>query len=473
MVTRLRRPDGETRAPERIVHLGLGAFHRAHQAWYTGAVDTERAWGIAAFTGRRADAATTLAAQDGLYTLVERGPGGDEFTVVRSVVGAYDGADLARLSDAMAAPATAVVTLTVTEPAYLVGAAGFSVDDPDVAADLAAWHSTSAEMRPQMREPTPTPALTTMPARLAYGLDARRRAGARPLAVVSCDNLADNGRVARASVRGFAAAVNGALADWIDANVSFVSTSVDRITPRTTPADVELVATQCGYDDRAPVVTEPFSDWVLCGLFPAGRPAWERAGAIFVDDIAPWEQRKLWMLNGAHSLLAYLGLLRGRATVAEAIADDPCRRGVEALWQLVATHLTEPELDLPRYRRELLDRWRNPRIEHQLAQIGLAGSTKLRNRMVPLVEAEWARGATGNAGLHVVAAWAEYLSRLPSVSDELDAAAARLNDARGRSGIEQTRALLAVLEPAWARDDAVVELVAAQRRLVRTAVDEG
>ena len=153
-----------------------------------------------------------------------------------------------------------------------------------------------------------------------------------PLAVVCCDNLSNNGTVAHNAVVGMAGAWDADLAAWIDANVSFVSTSVDRITPRTTDADIAAVEAACGYRDNSPVVAEPFSNWVLSGDFPAGRPRWEDAGAVFVDEIEPYENRKLWLLNGAHSLLAYAGQLRGHTTVAEALADPLCLRAVESFW---------------------------------------------------------------------------------------------------------------------------------------------
>ena len=213
-------------APVRIVHLGLGAFHRSHQGWYTHQASDAAEWGIAAFTGRRPDAALALAEQDGLYTIVNRADGGDTFTVVSSIVEAVDGADVQRLAELVAAPATAVITLTITEAAYRLRADGqLDRAAPDVAADLALLASGSAN-----------PA--TPLGRLVLALAARRAAGAGPLAVVCCDNLSNNGTVAHNAVAGMAGAWDAGLAGWIDANVSFVSTSVDRITPRTTAADV-------------------------------------------------------------------------------------------------------------------------------------------------------------------------------------------------------------------------------------------
>ena len=326
-----RRLRPSAKAPVRIVHLGLGAFHRSHQAWFTHQASDAADWGIAAFTGRRPDAALALAEQDGLFTMVERADGGDSFTVVSSIVEAVDGADVQRLAELVSAPATAVVTLTITEAAYRLGADGhLDRTAPDVVADLAVLASGNGHP-------------TTPLGRLVLALAARRTAGAGPLAVVCCDNLSSNGTVAHNAVAGMAGAWDGGLAEWIDANISFVSTSVDRITPRTTDADIAAVQAACGYRDTSPVVAEPFSNWVLSGDFPAGRPHWEDAGAVFVADIEPYENRKLWLLNGAHSLLAYAGQLRGHTTVADALADPLCLQAVEKFWDEAETNLSGTE----------------------------------------------------------------------------------------------------------------------------------
>ncbi|AMB39212.1 MULTISPECIES: mannitol dehydrogenase family protein [Paenarthrobacter] len=418
-------------APVRIVHLGLGAFHRSHQAWYTQHAGDAGEWGIASFTGRRPDAATVLAAQDGLFTVVERSDAGDSFEVVGSIVEAVDGADVARFLDLLAAPSTAVVTLTITEAAYGLGAA-----------DLPVLLSGG--------EPT------TPVGRLVAGLAARKDHDAGPLAVVSCDNLSDNGNVARNGVLSLAREVDAGLAEWIGANVSFVSTSVDRITPRTTPEDVALVAESCGYLDDAPVVTEPFHNWVLSGDFPAGRPRWEDAGAVFVEDIEPYENRKLWLLNGAHSILAYAGQLRGHATVAEALEDTACRQAVEEFWDEAARHLPGEELQVPEYRTALLERFGNSRIAHHLAQIGVDGSTKLRMRAVPVLRAERGDGRTGAAAARMIAAWSAYVAAHPGGQDPQSEAIAQ---ADLLSGAARTQALLALLDDELARDGDVVQLV--------------
>ena len=433
-----------SRAPIRIVHLGLGAFHRSHQAWYTQHAGDAAEWGIASFTGRRPDAATVLAAQDGLFTVVERSDAGDSFEVIGSVVEAIDGADVARFAGLIAAPLTSVVTLTITEAAYGLGADGkLDANAPVLAADLAALIGRSR---------TPTTPL----GRLVFGLAARRNADAGPLAVVCCDNLANNGTVARNAVVGMAKAVDGGLAAWIDANVSFVGTSVDRITPRTTEADIDAVSAACGYRDDAPVVAEPFRNWVLSGDFPAGRPRWEDAGAVFVDEIEPYENRKLWLLNGAHSLLAYAGQLRGHKTVAEALADDSCREAVEAFWDEAAAHLHGEGLEIPAYRAALLERFGNSRIEHHLAQIALDGTTKLRMRALPVLRAERAAGRSGEATARVIAAWTAYTAAGSGIQDLQASGIASANLLEGSARIE---ALLSLIDADLAADRAVVDLV--------------
>jgi fructuronate reductase len=479
--------DAGSPAPVRIVHIGLGAFHRAHQAWYTDQADAGREWGIAAFTGRSPKAAEELNSQDGLYTLIERTGEGDNFSVLRSIVEAYDGADLASLSRLVAAPATAIVTMTVTEAAYYLGVDGrLDLASPVVAKDIAllraAWaegmttepgrevpatESGDGSLAPLSADTAGAPAgdagrerPASMAARLVVGLDARRRAQAGPIAVVSCDNLAANGTAARHAVLGTAAEVDEALAAWIDANVSFVDTSIDRITPRTTEADMADVAEATGYADVSPVVTEPFRSWVLSGDFPAGRPRWEDAGAVFVDEIEHFERRKLWLLNGAHSLMAYSGQLRGHETVAQALADPACAGWVEDFWNEAAAHLTEPELDVPGYRSALLERFANPRIAHYLAQIAMDGSSKLRMRAVPVLKAERAAGRTGAGAARMIAAWLGFLAEAARKGEQIrDAEAARIGDALALQGRDRTVALVGLLDAELAAEASVLELI--------------
>ncbi|GAB4005810.1 mannitol dehydrogenase family protein [Glycomyces albus] len=386
-------------APMRIVHLGLGAFHRAHQAWYTARAADAADWGIAAFTGRSSRTATLMAEQDCVYTLVERTPDGDRCEAVGSIVHASPGDEVESFAAAVANPAVAVLTLTVTEAGYRLDAGGEpDMRDPEVRGDAAVLRSLARG------EAAPTARPRTALGRVLWALDRRHRAGAPPLAVVPCDNLPDNGATVQRALELLADEVAPGRAEAVRRTAAFVSTSVDRITPRTGPADIAAVTAATGRHDAVPVVTEPFSDWVLCGEFPSGRPAWETAGARFTDDLAPWEARKLWLLNGAHTLLAATGPRRGHRTVAEAIADPVCRARTEALWDEAERHL--PDLGLRRYRSDLIERFANPRIEHRLDQIAEDALTKLRLRIAPVALAERAAGRSAAASAEAIAAWA-------------------------------------------------------------------
>ncbi|NUR16920.1 MAG: mannitol dehydrogenase family protein, partial [Dermatophilaceae bacterium] len=195
-------------------------------------------------------------------------------------------------------------------------------------------------------------------------------------------------------------------------NVSFVTTMVDRITPRTTDDDRAVVRELTGFDDVAVVPTEPFSEWVLAGDFPGGRPAWDAAGALVVDDVRPFERRKLWLLNGSHSLMAYAASILGHETVADAITDPVVRSWVEEWWDAAGPHLDLPADDVTAYRGALLDRYRNPGIRHLLAQIAADGSQKVPIRAVPVIRAELERGVAAPGATRLVAAWVAHLRGL-------------------------------------------------------------
>ncbi|WP_448852131.1 mannitol dehydrogenase family protein [Corynebacterium sp. 335C] len=420
-MTELNRTTGNlpAAAPVRLVHLGLGAFHRAHQVWYTMNAEADPAhpeWGYASFSGRSATVPDELTAQEGAYTLLVRSADGDEPVLVPTISEAHPGGDEERLTELVADPAVAVVTLTITE-------AGYS-DGPAIG-------------------------------RLVRALDARRAAGSGPIAVMSCDNLAGNGDTCRAAVLAAADDVSAELGEWVRANATFPTTSIDRITPRTDDDVVAAAEAATGLHDAAPVVTEPFASWIISGEFPAGRPDWEKAGAVFTDDIDPFENRKLWLLNGSHSLLAYLGQLHGHATIAEAIADEACRARVEEFWDAAARHLTEPaELDVPGYREALLERFGNPAIRHLLAQIAIDGATKLRMRSVPVTALERAAGRDARGAALPIAAWIAFLDGRDEVEDSRAAEVLEANAAADR-----VRALVAVLDDDLAADDGAVAMI--------------
>jgi fructuronate reductase len=244
---------------------------------------------------------------------------------------------------------------------------------------------------------------------------------------------------------------------WLASQVSFVTTSIDRITPKTTEADIALVKAATGWDDASPVITEPFKDWVLEGEFPLGRPAWQNAGAKFVDNIEPFENRKLWLLNGSHSLLAYAGSLRGHETVAEAIADEVCLGWVQDFWAEAVNHLPAAELDLDNYREALLARYRNSRIAHRLAQIAMDGSTKLRVRIAPTAKAELAAGREAQASAVAIGAWVEFvLAKQGVVEDSQAAAILSLVEA---GGADLPNKLVALIDGELADNQSFMDLV--------------
>ena len=433
-------------APVRLVHLGLGNFFRAHQAWYTDRAADAEHWGIAAFTGRSATVAEQLTAQDGLYTLVTRAADRDRFELVASLSRAHAAAEHEAWLEYCSAPELAAVTITVTEAGYMRRPdGGLDADRPDVRVDLDALRRD------------PSALVKTTPARLAAGLAARRRADAGPLALVPCDNVAGNGAIVARVVGDVAELVEPARASWIAESVSVVTTMIDRITPRTTPHDVETVLAATAHDDRSPVVTEPFTEWVLQGRFPGGRPRWEDAGATFTDDVTPFEHRKLWLLNGAHSLLAYAGSIRGHVTVAEAVADDTCREWLERWWSEASPHLALPAADVAAYRDALLARFANARMHDALARIAMDGSQKLPIRIVPVLRAERAAGRLPEGALRVIAAWVCHLRGAGAPVD--DAGADAVVPLAAGALREAVPLVVAALDPALGADTEVVAAV--------------
>ncbi len=431
----------------RVAHLGLGNFFRAHACWYTEHAPDAQDWGIAAFTGRSSsDLVGDLTAQEGLYTLVSRAGDGDRFEVLSSLSRAHVAADHDAWLTYFERSEVAAVTVTVTEAGYLRGPdGGLDTGRPEVQADVAALQRDPAAV------------VRTAPARLVAGAAARRRADVGPLALVPCDNTPGNGALAERVVHDLAELVDVDLAAWLEESFAIVTTMVDRITPRTAPEDVRAVLESTGLDDRCPVVTEPFHEWVLSGAFPAGRPAWEDAGATFTDDVTPYEHRKLWLLNGAHSLLAYAGSIRGHTTVADAVADETCRAWLEEWWEVASPHLDQPAQDVAAYRAALLERFANARMHDRLDRIAADGSEKLPIRILPVLRAERAAGRLPTGATRVLAAWICHLRGLGAPIDDARAedvvplAAGPLSEAVPR--------VLGRLDPALGADVDVVDAV--------------
>lgn len=435
---------GLERRPVRIVHLGLGAFFRAHQAWYTSEVDTNGEWGISAYTGRSPRAAEQLNSQDCLYTLIVRGAEGDDAQVISVISEAHAARDLEALCEDLRSPGVSLVTLTVTEAGYGTDAKGkLDRSNSAVRADLEALAQYGASAG-EGESDASLPTLETALARLVLGLDARRRAGAGAITIVPCDNLPGNGPLTRGVIDEFAACLGAEAATWIKDNVSVTSTSIDRITPKATDADRATAKELTGFDDASPVVTEPFASWIIEGEFVGDRPAWEKAGAIFTDDLEPYENRKLWLLNGAHTLLANAAVNRGYETVAEAIGDREVRAEVETLWDEASRYLPE-EVEAPAYREALLERFENPNIKHLLSQIGNDSLAKLRIRILPIALKELAAGREAAGAVPAIAGWIrrqrDGVASPDAQQSAIDEAAANA----GEGGIE--RALIALLEP--------------------------
>lgn len=443
-----------TAPPVRIVHLGLGNFLRAHQAWYTAHAPDADDWGIAAFTGRRADAAEALAPQDGLYTLITRHADGDTFEVVGSIARVHPSTDHSAFLGYLSRPEVALVTITVTEAGYLRRPDGqLDVDRDDVGSDVAALRQD------------PTAAVVTLPGKLAAGLLARRASGAGSLTVLSGDNLPDNGAVTATVVRDLVELVDPTLLGWMGDHVDFATSMVDRITPATTDDDRDAVADAQGYVDVAPVPTEPFSEWVASGRWPAGRPAWEDAGARLVDDVTPYERRKLWLLNGSHSMLAYAGSIRGHATIDQAIADPRCRGWVETFWDEACRHLELPPDALAAYRVALLERFTNPRMRDGLSRIAADGSAKLVVRTVPTLLAERAAGRVPTGAATTVAAWLLHLRGAGAPVKDVDADRAR-TAAAGDDLATAANEVLDYLSPGLGADQDLVDAVLTQAKRI-------
>ncbi len=381
-----------------IVHLGLGAFHRAHQAAYTEAVlrAGDPRWGIAAASLRRPDTRDALAPQDGLYTLNLRAEA-DQLAVIGAITRILVAPENpAALLATLAAPDTAIVSLTVTEKAYCRDAASGALDEahPDILHDLA-------------HPDTPRGVLGL----LAAAIDARRRAGLPPFTVLCCDNLPANGQAVHRLLTRFATLRAPDLGAFIADRIACPDTMVDRIVPATTAEDRARIAAATGLADAWPVVAEPFTQWVIADTFPAGRPAWEMAGATLVADVAPFEAMKLRLLNASHSALAYLGTLSGAETVADAMADPALAAfAIRVMDDAIPTLSLPPGTDAAAYTRALADRFRNPALRHRTAQIAMDGSQKLPQRILATLHDRLRLGLPIDTQALVIAAWMRHVA---------------------------------------------------------------
>jgi mannitol 2-dehydrogenase len=389
-----------------IVHIGVGGFHRSHQAMYIdqllgrGKADDWAICGVGVLPSDRR-MAEVMAAQDCLYTLMVKHTDGNlDARVVGSIVGyllAPD--DPEAVVEKMAAESTRIVSLTVTEGGYNISAVTGAFDEaaPDVAADLQAG---------------------AVP-RTAFGLVTealvrRRQRGLAPFTVVSCDNIQGNGDVARRSFTAFAALRDPELGAWVDREVSFPNSMVDRITPTTTDEDREELRQRFGIDDGWPVVCEPFTQWVLEDRFSVGRPPLENAGVQIVEDVEPYELMKLRLLNASHQALAYFGYLAGYRLVHEAAQDPLFQRFLIGYMEQEATPTLRPVpgIDLAEYRENLIARFSNPAIRDTLARLAFDGSERIPKWLLPVIRENLATGGEIRRSAAVVASWARYCEGL-------------------------------------------------------------
>ncbi|WP_297584055.1 mannitol dehydrogenase family protein [Devosia sp.] len=390
-----------------IVHLGIGAFHRAHMAVYVDdLLKADPSWGIVGASLRRPDTKEALEPQDGLYTIAVRDAAGTHPRVIGSILSVMDAnTQREELLALMADPAIRIVSLTVTEKGYCHDPATGELDTKhaDIVHDLA--NPAAPKSAPGM---------------LVEALARRKAAGVAPFTVMSCDNLPSNGETAKRIVTRFAALRDAELGDWV-AGVAFPSTMVDRIVPSTTDADRAEVSGLIGAEDAWPIMTEPFTQWVIEDHFPGGRPAFEKAGAQLVADVEPFEHMKLRMLNGSHSTMAYSGYLGGYEYIAEVMGDPAYVALIHGLMTDEAMPtLDMPGVDLGAYRDQLLERFRNPALKHRTWQIAMDGSQKLPQRLLGTIRDRLANGQGIDRLALGVAAWMRYVTGIAEDGSEID-----------------------------------------------------
>jgi fructuronate reductase len=377
-----------------IVHLGLGAFHKAHQAAYTDAALAAGGgdWRIAGVSLRSPAPAAQLGPQDGRYTLIGRGHTGTSARVIGAVAEALHlGTDRARVMALLAAPTTRIVTLTVTEKGYGIDRATGGADPahPAIAQDLAAPDAPGG-----------------IAGLLVNALADRHAAGVPPFTVLSCDNLPDNGAMLHGLLVDFARRTRPDLADHIATSVACPGTMVDRITPAATDATRALAQQLTGLRDDAAIETEAFHQWVIEDRFPLGRPDWAAAGALLVPEVAPYELMKLRMLNGAHSVLAYTGVALGLRHVKD-VMGDPLLAALVRHHMYAAAHTLKPlpGVDYRAYAAALADRFANPHLAHETAQIASDGTQKLPQRIFAPTRDALQAGQPGEAFSYATAIW--------------------------------------------------------------------
>ncbi|MEI9537151.1 fructuronate reductase [Enterobacter cancerogenus] len=395
----------------RIVHFGFGAFHRAHQALLTDRVLNAKGgdWGICEISLFNGDVLMSqLRAQDHLFTVLEKGPDGNQPIIVGAVHECLNAKldSLAAIIEKFCEPQVAIVSLTITEKGYCLDPATGRLD------------TQNARIVHDLENPSEP---HSAPGILVEALHRRRERGLQPFTVLSCDNIPDNGHVVKNAVLGMAQKRSPELAAWIDAHVSFPGTMVDRIVPAATEASLAEITQALGVDDPCAISCEPFIQWVVEDNFVAGRPEWEVAGVQMVEDVLPWEQMKLRMLNGSHSFLAYLGYLAGYAHINECMEDEHFREAARRLMlDEQAPTLRITDVDLTAYADSLIDRFANPALQHRTWQIAMDGSQKLPQRMLDGIRVHLERHTAWPLLALGVAGWMRYVSGTDDQGNAID-----------------------------------------------------
>ena len=395
----------------RIVHFGFGAFHRAHQALLTDRVLNAKGgdWGICEISLFSGDVLMSqLRAQDHLFTVLEKGPDGNQPIIVGAVHECLNAKldSLAAIIEKFCEPQVAIVSLTITEKGYCLDPATGRLD------------TQNARIVHDLENPSEP---HSAPGILVEALHRRRERGLQPFTVLSCDNIPDNGHVVKNAVLGMAQKRSPELAAWIDAHVSFPGTMVDRIVPAATEASLAEITQALGVDDPCAISCEPFIQWVVEDNFVAGRPEWEVAGVQMVEDVLPWEQMKLRMLNGSHSFLAYLGYLAGYAHINECMEDEHFREAARRLMlDEQAPTLRITDVDLTAYADSLIDRFANPALQHRTWQIAMDGSQKLPQRMLDGIRVHLERHTAWPLLALGVAGWMRYVSGTDDQGNAID-----------------------------------------------------
>ncbi|MGI9584785.1 MAG: mannitol dehydrogenase family protein [Acidimicrobiia bacterium] len=445
-----------------IVHIGVGGFHRAHQAEYLDDLCSQglASWSITGVGILASDAAMAAALheQDCLYTVISRSTNATDVRVIGSIT-AYEHSypEHTTLIDRIADPTTKIVSLTITEGGYPL-----SLDTGEPTGEKSATFAAIAE-----------------------GLEIRRVNGTGPISVLSCDNIIHNGRAARSATLAAAEDRDGPLAAWIASEVAFPSTMVDRITPATTETDRVFLQDEYGLNDLWPVVTEPFRQWVIEDTFAVGRPPWEDAGALMTSDVMPYELLKLRILNAGHSVLAYLAALDGQVYVHDVVSDPTFERFLQQFLDREATPSlpSAPGIDIEAYKASVIERFSNPEIQDQIARLCLDGSSKFPTFLIPTIESQLAEGRSIDLSMLALAGWCQYLLGRDDSGDEIELAAdPNLDRARlyARSSLQDPASFLdfdfvfpsSIRTSSVARDSFADALRSLRTRGTRASIDE-